>query len=808
MKAAAPTSRGNSPGVYRLADLRLDTGRQRLMRDGREVPLPRLSYELLVALVQAAPNVVSVQQLMDTVWPGVVVNPETVAQRVKLLRDALHDDPRAPRYVSVLRGRGYQLACPVFVEADDESGAPLAAGSPAEPRDGPLPDPVGTARTTRLWAAFVLMAVVVVALAAWWSQREPVPEQPSADAASGQDPPGATRAATVAVLPFRDLSADGSAQYIALGVPEQILDRLSIVPGLTVIARGSSFDAAAASPDTAAIARSLRAGYLVEGSVQRQGDALRITARLVDPQSAEQLWSESYDRGVADLFEVQNRIADEVAGALRRRVQGVDALPDRPLMTSSIEAYLLFLQGRVRLGRWTVVDAEEAVHLFERTVALDPSFAAAWASLYDAKMMVVDQRRGDLDAARRDNRQFVDRALSIDPRCGAAYFARAIWAAGSDATVEQDFRRGAELDPSNGRGLVAYSQFLFQRGEKQEARRWLDRAAKVDPLSPRVQFRLVMQNFGEMSPQEIEALLLRVLEREPDFHPALQRYAKYRWILHGRMAEATQAIEHAIAVDPENPWSRYTAAAIYLDLGEEGAAREVAAGSPQSAEGSRVLLALYDGDLAAAWQAVASGATRVNNLHENWGEAEAVRDHALASGDLRGGIDYLERRFRLDGAARPELRERRFDLDGVAPLEIRNFRAAAYLAQLAHAAGDERRAAELLDRLEPAIEASVPVYGTVYALRTLATVRALRGDTDSALATLAESFRTGDLTQWWYTLEKDPIWKPLASDPRFQAIELEVHRQVDGERRSLESLRRSGAVPRRGAEMQAPASTS
>jgi TolB-like protein/DNA-binding winged helix-turn-helix (wHTH) protein/Tfp pilus assembly protein PilF len=807
MTPAAPAAHGDSPGVYRLADLRLDAGRQRLTRDGREIPLPRLSYNLLVALVQAAPNVVSVQQLMDAVWPGVVVNPETVAQRVKLLRDALDDDPRAPRYVSVLRGRGYQLACPVFVEADDESGAPLAAGAPAEPRDGPLPDPVGTARTTRLWAALVLMAFVV-ALAAWWSQREPVPVRPSADAASGQEPSESGRVATVAVLPFRDLSADGSAEYIALGVPEQILDRLSIVQGLTVIAWNSSSDAAASGPDAAAIARSLRAGYLVEGSVQRQGDALRITARLVDPQSAEQLWSETYDRGVADLFEVQSRIADEVAGALRQRVEGVAALPDRPLMTSSIEAYLLFLQGRVRLGRWTVVDAEEAARLFERAVALDPSFAAAWASLYDAKMMAVDRRRGDLGVARRENRQFVERALSIDPRSGAAYFARAIWAASNDATVEEDFRRGAELDPSNGRGLVAYSQFLFQRGEKQEARRWLDRAAKVDPLSPRVQFRLVMQNFGEMSPQEIEALLLRVLEREPDFHPALQRYAKYRWILHGRMAESTQAIEHAIAVDPENPWSRYTAAAIYLDLGEEGAAREVAAGTPESAEGSRVLLALYDGDLAAAWQAVASGATRANNLHENWGEAEAVRDHALASGDLHGGIDYLESRFRLDGAARLESRERRVDLDGVAPLEIRNFRAAAYVAQLARAAGDERRAAELLDRLEPAIEASVPVYGTVYALRTLATVRALRGDTDSALATLAESFRTGDLTQWWYTFERDPVWKPFASDPRFQAIALEVRRQVDSERRALETLRSSGAVPRRGAEMRAPASTS
>ncbi|MGH8305852.1 MAG: hypothetical protein ACRETG_09605, partial [Steroidobacteraceae bacterium] len=144
---------------------------------------------------------------------------------------------------------------------------------------------------------------------------------------------------------------------------------------------------------------------------------------------------------------------------------------------------LAFLRGRTLLGRFTVADSEAAVPYFERAIALDPNFASAYASLYDARMQAADQRREDLKVARRRYGHLIDRALELDPKSGVAYFARAMWGEQpNDASAipanplivarERDFRQGAALDPSNGRGLGAYAEFLY----------WI--LARVSPMSP------------------------------------------------------------------------------------------------------------------------------------------------------------------------------------------------------------------------------------------------------------------------------------------------------------------------------------
>ena len=772
---------GDEPEVYHFADLRLDVGRQRLTRGGTDIPLPKLSFDVLLALVHAAPNVVSIQELMDRVWPGVVVNPETVTQRVKLLRDAIGDDPREPHYVAGLRGRGYQLAC------DLSEPSRTQAGEPEDGSTGTGIAPPGVSTTTvaahdlRILRHRPLIALVVAAvlaaLAIWAGLRL---------VGVGQPAPEATTPGTIAVLPFDDLSSDGSADYIALGVPEMILNRLSAVPGLTVIARSSSFDPEAAAAGKAKLAERLEARFLVDGSVQRQGEALRITASLVDPVRGVQLWSENFDRRMPDLFAVQEEIADRTVRALRAHLDGVAELPPRARLTSNLDAYLLYLQGRALLGRWTVVDAEQAAGLFQQAIALEPTFAAAYASLYDAKMMAADRRRADLGQARQANRPLIERALQLDAGAGAAYFARAIWERGDDPQREADFRKGIELDPSNGRGLIEYSEFLGRAGRREEETRMLERAGEVDPLSPRVQFRLAVRGFGYVDMTEVEALMKRVLERDPNYQPALQRYAKYRWILHGNLAEAARIIEHAVAVDPENPWSRYTAAAIYLDLGDQAAARDVAAGTPQSAATSRALLALDSGDVEQAGRSALSGETGANSRYERWGEGEAVRDYALATGELDRSIHFFEDRFSLHDSA---------------ALDIGNFRAAACLAQLLGTAGQTARSTRLLEDLLAAIDASIPTYGTVYALRTRAQAQLLQGNSEAALATLAESFRSQDYTQWWYTLRHDPLWLALKEDPRFGAIEAAVNVHVAGERKALDQLRLAGEIPLRPGPM-------
>ncbi len=771
----------DGPEIYEVGDLRLDVGQQRLARAGSEVPLPRLSFNLLLALVRAAPNVLSIDELMSIVWAGLVVNPETVIQRVKMLRDAIGDEPRAPRYIGGLRGRGYQVICPVFrFDGGDEAvrPAPTAVDSSQISQSGePGSAPVIPDAKNRRFAALASVAIpacilLVLAAIALRGGESGMPEAPPAHA-TGDDAP------SVAVMPFRDLTVDGSAGFIALGVPEMILNRLATVPGLVVIARDSSFNVDAKSAEIE-VAHGLDARWLVTGSVQRAADSIRITTRLIDPESNRQLWSDSLDGDLSSLFSLQEKIAGKVAGILRENIAGLATLPPGRRATRSAEAYLLFLEGRSRLTRWTIVDAEAAAAAFERAIALDREFAEAHASLYDARMMAADRRRQDLDAARRDNRRLIERAITLDPDSGAAYFVRAIWAPRDDPRRDADFSHGASLDPSNGRGLTAYSEFLDQQGRRDESEAMLARALRVDPLSPRAQFHHVMRGFGEQDPPTQEALMLKVLERDPNFQPALQRYAKYRWILDGRLAEAASIIEHAVAVDPENPWSRYTASAIYLDLGDPTAAEAIASGSAQSAIAGRLLQSLQRGDSFGAGEAAEAGAVRAYNRFESWGEAESIRDSALASHDYGTAIDYLNRRYGLSDSAE---------------LNIGNFRAATYVAQLLRASGDQDGANRLLDRLLPAIDASLPKFGAVYSLRTKAMILVLRGDPNGALAMLEESFRASDYTQWWYTLEHDPLWQPLRQDPRFRALDASVRAHVASERAALERLRQSGAVP-------------
>ena len=223
---------------YRVGDLLIDAGPQRVTREGKVIALPKLSYDLLMALVRAAPNLLSIDALMGEVWPKLIVSPETVSQRIKLLRDALGDDPRNPRYVEGLRGRGYRLIpvveSAIAPTAATQSPDPTSAASnkisepelqssaaPSLPSAGPsLPPltpslPLLAPRRRRNWAIIVAVAFAVGALGVWKiGQRELYRPRTSVDVV-------AVRPRSVAVLPFESLSAEPDNEYIALGTASE-----------------------------------------------------------------------------------------------------------------------------------------------------------------------------------------------------------------------------------------------------------------------------------------------------------------------------------------------------------------------------------------------------------------------------------------------------------------------------------------------------------------------------------------------------------------------------------------------------------
>ena len=358
-----PNIQGSDNDVFLVGDLRVDVGQQRVTRAGSEITLPNLSLQLFIALIRVAPNVLSHDLLMARVWPGLVVSPETVAKRVNLLREALGDDAQEPRYVAGVRSRGYQLVAAV-------SPAPRLATSEVITQPSPIASHTIATKTGRMWwlaLPILLVAILAIAIGVRMANRVP-----TADAKLTTDnPPHETaaigaRERTVAVLPFDSISADPADAYLAQGLPEMILNRLSRISGLSVIARNSSFALATKSIDSSEIGRRLNSGYLINGSVQRKADRLRVAVQLVDAVAGTQVWSAHFDRDLSDIFSVEDEIADQVADALSVRLGGFEATPVHEERSSNIEAYLAYLRGRALLGRFTVTESEAAVPYFEK----------------------------------------------------------------------------------------------------------------------------------------------------------------------------------------------------------------------------------------------------------------------------------------------------------------------------------------------------------------------------------------------------------------------------------------------------------
>jgi len=335
---------GPAGGVcYRLDDLELDPGRRQVRRGDLEIELPKLSYELLQALVSAAPDAVSSDDLMDRVWAGAVVSPSTIAKRVELLREALGDDSSEPRYVALVRGHGYRL-----IPAVSET----TRGGSREPRS--------RLRTAAI--GFVALLAGAVAAVLLVSDDPPPPER------------------SVAVLPFASFSPETDDELLADGLTEELIHELARIPELKVAGRTSSFRFKNRTEDLRSVGDALGVANVLEGSVRRSGDKLRVTVQLVETDDGFHRWSETYDRTMSDVLAIQEDIAIKAAGALRVTMLG-DTPAARSRRDVDPESYALYLRAASLSGYGAGPHLAEAQRLLEQALDRDPEFAAAWNRL-------------------------------------------------------------------------------------------------------------------------------------------------------------------------------------------------------------------------------------------------------------------------------------------------------------------------------------------------------------------------------------------------------------------------------------------
>lgn len=393
------------------------------------------------------------------------------------------------------------------------------------------------ARRSRGWWIAAAAAVTVVALGTtwWWTQERP-------------------RMVTIAVLPLENQSKDADTDYFADGLTDEIIRNLSVIEGLTVRSRTSSFALKGKVPNAVEAGRQLNADYLVEGSVLLSGDQLRVYAALVGARDGSRIWSDRYDRKLTDVFAIQDEISRGIVDTLRLRLSG------RRRYEANLEAYDMYLRGRQIMAGFpsrTRPVALPAVEYFQRAIDKDPNYAIAYAGMADA-YIAVERTLGatNMINAESRGREAAARAIALDPMLSEAHSAMASIRAREYAwpDAEGGFRRAIELNPNNALAHLELGQVLVVQGRFEEGLEHVDHALALDPLSP-----YVNTEAGEalvLARRYTEALerFRKAIAQDPTRNRPYNSMARVL-SLQGKVAEAMAARERSLEITT----SRFTA---------------------------------------------------------------------------------------------------------------------------------------------------------------------------------------------------------------------------------------------------------
>lgn len=483
----------------RLGALYIDLSSGRVEGPGGRQQLDPKVAGVLAMLAEHAGSVVGREDLLTRLWPNVVVTDDALSRCLYDLRRQLALAGGSDEYrslIETLPKRGYRLNGEPHPAADAPAAPPPAAPPPVA---APQAEPVSARRGT--WWAVAAAALVAAALLGILLFRPFTPD------------PGPGGEFAIAVLPFADLSESGNQQYFADGMSEEIIHRLSQFSGLRVMSRTSSFLFRERPLDVTDIASRLKVTHVLEGSVRKSGERVRVTAQLID-RSGAHVWSEVYERELGDVFTLQDEVAAGVATQLQATLDG--AQPSRP-QPANFAAYELVLRGEDLYYRRGPGDVEQSVRLFEEATRVDPGYARAWADLAGAYSM---------------------QAWDSDPPSAT------LIAKQGDAAL-----RAVERDPSLALAQVRLAQYYFESGDENSARRHLQRATELDPDEPLVLSHLADKAVKSGDIAKAIALLQRALLRDP-MNPLLRQNLGVHQIAGGRLDEALENYRTLLEIKP------------------------------------------------------------------------------------------------------------------------------------------------------------------------------------------------------------------------------------------------------------------
>jgi len=488
---------------YFFEDCVLDTDKRELLRSGDPVSITPQVFDLLEYLILNQHRVLSKDDLIDAVWKGRIVSDAAVTTRLNAARNAIGDNGESQRLIRTLPRKGFRFV--------------------GEVREAPAPGRAPDAETT---------------------------VEPSRPALTLPDKP------SIAVLPFANLSGDADQEYFADGMVEEIIAGLSRFRWLFVIARNSSFTYKARAVDVRQVGRELGVRYLLEGSVRKSANRVRISGQLIDASSGTHLWADRFEGTNEDVFALQDQVTASVVGAIAPRLEQAEIERARRKPTENLDAYDLFLRGLANVYKWTREGNEEALRLFYRAVERDPDFAAAYAAAADCFSRrksfgwVIDREKEIAEAKRLARRALQSGKDDATVLCLAGF---------ALAFVARDLDDGAALldqalliNPNLALGWVTSGWVKVWLGEPDRAVERFAHAMRLSPVDPNLvimQQGIAHAHFFAGRYDEALTWAKVALRGWPDGQ-SLLRVAAASSALAGRDKEAKRLIARLLEINP------------------------------------------------------------------------------------------------------------------------------------------------------------------------------------------------------------------------------------------------------------------
>lgn len=507
-----------SQPFYEFGPFRLDPAERRLVKGEELVSITPKCFDLLTALVENSGHLLEKEVLLERVWPNQFVEESNLSFNISALRKALGEGHNGQRYIETVPKKGFRFVAPVTIHDSTEREVVTRRGgnevtpegevtTGAFPGDGPkTSDKSWLSRNSlRVAAVAGVLALGIVGLLLGLSKNSATPVE--------------TSVKTLAVLPFKPVSKDSGDESLEMGMAETLVTRLSSVKSIVVRPMAAVRQVIDAQADPIKVGKELQTEAVLDGSIQKAGDRLRVTVRLMNVQSGATLWTEQFDENFTDIFKVQDSIAGRVTNSLLLKLSTGEQQEVARRYTDNTEAYLLYLQGdHLRSKR----DFRKSLEFYQSAIEKDPNFSLAYIGVARCYINLTSQGRPNLDfrVAAPKVKEAANKALQLNDSLPEAYSTRAEIKYQFDYDwigAEQDFQKAIELNPNSAAIRLGYGWFLMMAQRFDEALPQMESAQRLEPGNFNYQLPIGVLFYFSRDYDKALARLEKVLEVEPNF---------------------------------------------------------------------------------------------------------------------------------------------------------------------------------------------------------------------------------------------------------------------------------------------------